>query len=104
LTTCEGAIVVLEDVTEKPYQVDRMLNALFQRGLFRGAAGIVFGEFAQCPPGSDGVSVTDVLAAFSRNVSCPVYGGAPFGHGERNEAIVLGVTARLVDDTLHFNR
>lgn len=102
LTDCDGAIVMLEDVTEKPYQIDRMLDALCQRGLFRRAEAIVFGEFTQCPPGPDGVTVDDVIAEFSEKVTCPVYRGAPFGHGGRNEAMVLGVRARVIADALHF--
>jgi muramoyltetrapeptide carboxypeptidase len=102
LTNCNGAIVVLEDVTEKPYQLDRMLNALVRRGLFQDAAGIVFGEFAQCPAGRDGVTVIDVLEEFTDQVTCPVYWGAPFGHGAHNEAMVLGLRARIIANALHF--
>ena len=102
LINVEGAIVVLEDVTEKPYQVDRMLHALLESGLFRRAAGVVFGEFAQCPPGPDGVTIAQVLEEFAARVACPIYTGAPFGHSDRNEAMVLGARARLTSGVLHF--
>ncbi len=100
LTNCEGAIVVLEDVTEKPYQVDRMLQALLEAGLFDKAAAVVFGEFSQCDAGPDGVSVAFVIEGFATKIRCPVYSGAPFGHGTRNEAMILGGKASLLRGVL----
>ena len=41
----ENAILVLEDVNEPPYRVDRMLNQLAMSGVFDRVAGVVFGEF-----------------------------------------------------------
>ena len=104
LTNCNGAILVLEDVTEKPYQVDRMLHALLEAGMFACSAGIVFGEFAHCEAGPDGVTVSEVIGDFATRVSCPVYSGAPFGHGERNEPLILGSVANIVNGTMYFPR
>jgi muramoyltetrapeptide carboxypeptidase len=91
----DGAIVVLEDVTEKPYRIDRMLTSLRLGGHFARAAAIVFGGFTQCDPGPDGVAVIDVLRNRTADLGIPIAWGAPFGHGSPNEAFVLGGRARL---------
>jgi len=88
-----GAIVVLEDVTERPYRIDRMLTSLLPQ--LARASAIVFGEFCDCEPAADGVTALDVIAEFGARVSVPVMCGAPVGHGERNEAFVPGARARL---------
>jgi muramoyltetrapeptide carboxypeptidase len=93
-----GAILALEDVTERPYRIDRMLTALRLGGHLSQVAGIVFGGFDQCDPGPDGVEVANVLADCTRRLKIPVVAGAPFGHGELNESFVLGLPARIKND------
>ncbi len=86
----QGAIVVLEDVTERPYRVDRMLTSLLLGGHLAQAGAIVFGGFTECEPAADGVTVDEVLRDRTSSLGVPVVMGAPFGHGPYNEAFVLG--------------
>jgi muramoyltetrapeptide carboxypeptidase len=102
LVVPEGAVLVLEDVTERPYRIDRMFAALRLAGVFDRASAVVFGGFTQCEPGPDGTTVLDVLRDFARAVSVPVLAGAPFGHGSPNRAFVLGRPARVEGDALTF--
>lgn len=87
------AIVLIEDIGEKPYRVDRMLNALLLR--LQHARAVVFGAFTEAEPNADGVTIADVLRDFAARVSVPVYGDAPFGHCVNNAPILLGRRARL---------
>jgi muramoyltetrapeptide carboxypeptidase len=100
----EGAILVLEDVTERPYRVDRMLTSLRLGGYLRRVSGIVLGGFTQCEPGPDGVAIDDLLATFAREAGVPVLSGAPFGHGAPNHAFVMGRDAEIDGDALVFGR
>lgn len=102
LAVPDGAIVMIEDVTERPYRVDRMLTALLEGDHFARASAIVFGELEQCDAGADGVAVEEVLAERTRALGIPVYRGAPFGHGARNEAFIVGARATLQRDSLVF--
>jgi muramoyltetrapeptide carboxypeptidase len=95
LTLPDGALLAIEDITERPYRVDRMLTALGLGGHLQKLAGIVVGGFDQCDRGPDGVEVHDVIAERTRNLGIPVLSGAPFGHGDRNESFVLGLPARI---------
>ena len=90
-----GAILALEDVSERPYRLDRMLTSLRVGGYLSRLAGVVFGEFDHCDPGPDGVTAAQVLAERTTGLGIPVLAGAPFGHGARNDAFVLGTRAEI---------
>lgn len=91
------AVLALEDVTEAPYRVDRMLTALRLSGALERISAIVLGGFDRCSPGVDGRTVDEVLVDRLHDLRVPVVAGAPFGHGARNEAFVLGAAARVED-------
>jgi muramoyltetrapeptide carboxypeptidase len=90
-----GAILALEDVTERPYRLDRMLTSLRLGGHLSRLAGIVIGELSRCEPGPDGVLAADVVAERTCDLGIPVVAGAPFGHGARNDAFTLGAHAHI---------
>jgi muramoyltetrapeptide carboxypeptidase len=92
-----GAILILEDCTMKPYQVDRMLVHLAQAGKFRGVRGLVLGDFPKCePPKGSRVTVRDICRRILAPLGIPLVFGAPIGHSARPMLTVpLGVRARL---------
>jgi muramoyltetrapeptide carboxypeptidase len=96
----QGAVLALEDVTEAPYRVDRMLTSLRLGGHLARASAIVLGGFDRCTPGSDGRTVDEVLEDRLGDLGVPVVAGAPFGHGARNEAFVLGKDVHLDGSSL----
>jgi muramoyltetrapeptide carboxypeptidase len=102
LTVPEGAVLALEDVSEAPYRVDRMLTSLLLGGHLGRAAAIVFGGFDQSRPGADGRTVEEVLDERTRSLGVPVLAAAPFGHGATNEAFVLGSTAVVRGDEVRL--
>lgn len=79
------AIVMLEDVTEFPYRIDRMLQQLRAAGKFDRATGIALGGFTECederyPDWTVDRLVDEVFGS----LGIPVVSGLPFGHGARN--------------------
>ncbi len=95
LAVPDGAIVFFEDVTEKPYRVDRMLTTLAVGGHFDRAAGFLVGEFTQCEPGPDGVTIADVVRDRLSAFGVPIASNAPIGHDARNEPVVVGAPTLL---------
>ncbi len=91
----EGAIVLLEDVGEAPYRIDRMLTALTVSGALDRVSGFVLGDFTDADPGRHGVAAGDVLAERLGALRVPVLAGLPVGHAARNEPVVLGAPARI---------
>ena len=78
-------ILMLEDVTELPYRIDRMLQQLRAAGKFERAVGIALGEFKDCDDERYPDWTVDRLfdEAFG-GLGIPVVVGLPFGHGDEN--------------------
>ena len=102
LPDLRGAVLVLEDIGEAPYRLDRMLTHWRLSGALQQLAGLGFGRFSDCEaeadadsePG-DAVSVEQVLKERSADLGIPVLGALPVGHGPGNGALPLGRRARL---------
>ena len=90
-----GAILLLEDVSETSYRIDRMLTALLQSGALAQLSGVVLGEFTDCSPGRYSVPTHEVLSERLGLLGVPVLAGLPVGHGRHNAPLVLGAPARL---------
>ncbi len=90
-----GAIVLLEDVNESPYRLDRALTQLLAAGAFRDVAGIALGDFWRCDAaqGAPPVRTTamEVLVERLTPLGVPIVAGMPVGHGSRNAALAFGV-------------
>jgi muramoyltetrapeptide carboxypeptidase len=72
-----------------------MLSTLHAGGHFDRVSAIVLGDFHQCDPGLDGITVDEVLRDRLGRLGKPVIAGAPIGHGPRNEPVILGGRARV---------
>ncbi len=90
LPPLDDAVLFLEDVGERPYRVDRMLTTLSQAGWFRRIRGLVLGAFTEGEPGTDGVTLDDVLKQHFESAPFPVLFGFPAGHIEENEPLPFG--------------
>jgi muramoyltetrapeptide carboxypeptidase len=100
-----GAILVLEDVGEHPYRLDRSLQQLRSAGVFEGVAGVGFGEFIDCPvPNSGDWTLKQVLMDHTAHLGVPIVGNLPIGHGSANRAFRIGSGAKLVNGTLSFTQ
>ncbi|MBO2462579.1 LD-carboxypeptidase [Actinomadura sp. LCR2-06] len=88
----KGRIVFLEDVTEAPYRIDRMLVQLLQSGWLDGAAGVALGSWERS---GDPAELDAVFAARLGPLGVPVLAGLPAGHGRRQATLELGAPAVL---------
>jgi muramoyltetrapeptide carboxypeptidase len=93
----DGALLVLEDVNEAVYRIDRMLQHLQLAGALRGCAGILFGDCTHCPESSDdGARTFDaVLGEVAARLEIPCVAGIPVGHIADQWTIPLGAHAEL---------
>jgi len=97
-----GALTLLEEVGEQPYEIDRYLTQLALTGALADAAAVVVGDLTRCvPPGDPAGAPAEpdaALATVLERVAAaglPAAAGAPVGHGDRNEAIPFGAEAVL---------
>jgi muramoyltetrapeptide carboxypeptidase len=91
----DGAILLLEDVGERPYRLDRMWTHLQLAGVFRKVAGIALGTFTGCEERDESYTSQDVLRELAVATGLPCLVGLPVGHGDVNEPVPLGVRVRL---------
>ncbi|MBW8779195.1 MAG: LD-carboxypeptidase [Burkholderiales bacterium] len=89
LPAVDGALLFIEDISEEPYRVDRMLSQLRLAGVLDRIAGLVVGSF------SGGEPPDAVLADHLPRLRCPVLAGWPAGHGQPNRPLPLGVAAEM---------
>jgi muramoyltetrapeptide carboxypeptidase len=87
-----GGILLLEDVGEEPYRVDRMLTQLRRSGYLDGVAGIVTGTFTGCEPPE---LIQDILAERLGPLAVPMLAWANVGHGGPFQTFPLGIAAEL---------
>ena len=101
LPDLRGAILVIEDVGEAPYRLDRMLTHWRLVGALQGLAGLGFGRFSGCEDTEDrdpthSFSLEEVLRERTQDLDCPVVADLPVGHGRGgNAALPMGVRAHL---------
>lgn len=72
-------IVILEDVGEAPYRVDRMLTQLILSGRFEDVAGVACGRFHECYKLSER-EIIDVIAERIGSLGIPTVYGLAVGH------------------------
>ena len=85
-----GALLLLEDVTERPYRLDRLLTQLSLAGLLGQVAGVVFGTLTGCEEKDANYTAQEVVLEILRAHDVPSAFGFPIGHGDENLPVVLG--------------
>jgi muramoyltetrapeptide carboxypeptidase len=97
-----NALVILEDIGEPAYRIDRMLRQLMLSGAFEHVAGLVVGHFTE--PGSGYEFSLDTLDALLGEMAdvagVPVIAGVPLGHIDDQWTFPLGAMALLDADAL----
>ncbi len=95
-----GQILVLEEVGERGYRVDRMLEHLKQSGALKGCKALVFGEFLFGDERDGKNYVSFALERFAAENLLPCFSGLEMGHGEKNRMIPIGPQAVLSQQQL----
>ncbi|MBD2060544.1 LD-carboxypeptidase [Oculatella sp. FACHB-28] len=99
-------ILALEDVSEAPYRIDRMLTQWRMSGALSQIRGIALGRFSQCHPPAQVPSFTveEVLRDRLSDLNIPIVSDLPFGHDGVNAALPVGLPVQLDGDrgTLSF--
>jgi muramoyltetrapeptide carboxypeptidase len=93
-----GGILVVEDVNEPAYKIERLFYQLAHAGVLQRQAAIVLGDFAPITPmpNDNGYDLAAVVARLREIVDVPVLTGLPYGHLARKLTLPIGGRARLV--------
>jgi muramoyltetrapeptide carboxypeptidase len=95
-----GAVVLLEEVHERPYRIDRMLTQIGQAGVLADAAGIVLGAFVDCkpPPGRSSATWDELVDDRVAALGIPAVRNLPLGHVSDQLAVPIGAAVTLDAD------
>jgi muramoyltetrapeptide carboxypeptidase len=90
-----GKIMVLEEVGERGYRMDRMLEHLKQAGALKGCKGVVFGDLLHGDERDGKNFVQFAVERFAKENLLPCFAGLEMGHGEKNRMIPFGPKATI---------
>lgn len=91
-----GAILLMEDIAEPIYKVERILCQLRLAGIFDQLAGIVVGQFTDyAAPSADHADMYAMIDRFLDGMDIPVAMDVPIGHIERNHPLILNRRVHL---------
>lgn len=96
----ENGVLVLEDINEHPFRIERMLLQLYHAGILARQNAIILGSFSGSAPNDydAGYSLDSVCAFLRDRLSVPLISGLDFGHEQRTVTLPLGANAVLKND------
>ena len=94
-TVFNKSILILEDVDEAPYSIDRMLTSLRLAGVFERIAGLVLGKFTDCDSEGPTLSLEAVFQDRCGDLDVPVLRGLMIGHVPDQTVVPLGAIGKL---------
>jgi muramoyltetrapeptide carboxypeptidase len=97
IDACEHPpILMLEDISEKHYHIDRMMHNLRLSGVLEKIGGLVLGHWTDCADDdSMRCSLLDTLLDVVVKYDYPIWVNAPFGHVDSNMPLLLGAQYQL---------
>lgn len=100
LTLDQPSTLLIEDVGEPYYRIERAFTQLLQSIDTSQLKAVVLGDFYQCPQKNVPQSITEILAEHLEPLQIPLYQCNWFGHGAVNRPFWIGKTAKIVDSQL----
>jgi len=100
-----GDILILEDLDEMIYHVDRMMLQLSRSGILKQLGGLILGGFSDMRDNTKahgfsvdnpyGMSAEEIILSYAKELGVPVMVNAPIGHIADNRPMILGSQAEL---------
>ncbi|AYE34493.1 S66 peptidase family protein [Clostridium septicum] len=89
----KNSIVLIEEIDESPYAIDRMLTQLIYSGKLKHSSGIILGDFTNCTSknkNSAEFNIDEVINQKLSQLKIPVIKGFPIGHSYPNVTLPIG--------------
>ncbi|MBN1638947.1 MAG: LD-carboxypeptidase [Ignavibacteriales bacterium] len=94
----KNSILLMEDIGEPPYRVDRMFNQLKIAKIFKNIRGIILGDFTDCyetDPDKKTLTLNQVIADYLEKLNIPILYNLKHGHIKHNITIPFGVKCKI---------
>lgn len=97
--SAKGALIFIEDLGERGYRIDRMLEQFRQAGMFEKCDGILLGDFIGGEEPSTGKNNFDlVFKRWAKDLKIPIYKGLEAGHAVIQRPVPLNTHCVLEVD------
>ncbi len=93
----KNRIFFIEEVSEEPYRIDRMLTQLKLAGVFRKVRAMIIGSFTDCVPldkTKPSLTIDELLQEITKDLTIPVLAGLAYGHMARKLTLPLGLRVK----------
>ena len=96
----KGGILFLEDVSEHPFRIERMLTQLWHAGILQRQKAILLGKFTQyrLAAHDNGYDLASVVEWLRRTVKVPVITGLPYGHVRVKATLPIGAKVGIATE------
>lgn len=96
----KGGILFLEDISEHPFRIERMLTQLWHAGILQRQKAIVLGKFTQyrLAATDNGYDLPSVVQWLRRTVKVPVITGLPYGHVRVKATLPIGAKVGIATE------
>ncbi len=94
----KNQILLLEELNEEPYRIDRMFNHLRLLGVFESVRGIIFGRFVDCYQKAGERTertLNKVILEYFENFDKPLVYNVSHGHVKKNFTLPIGIRAKV---------
>ena len=98
LPELKDKILLIEEVSEVPYRIDRMLNQLRLAKVFNQVKGVILGAFTDCnetDPAKRTLTLGEVIADYFESLKIPVIYNLKHGHIKDSITIPIGIMVKL---------
>jgi muramoyltetrapeptide carboxypeptidase len=98
MPSLRGAILVLEEVGEYPYRVDRLFAQLVNAGVLKNVAALLLGQFTECEPkdpSAPHLNIEYLLKEYAQKAAGPVLGNVQYGHVPKKLTVPFGLRATV---------
>jgi muramoyltetrapeptide carboxypeptidase len=93
--SAEPTILLLEDIGEAPYRLDRCWQQLQASGAVQHVVGVAIGQLTHCEAKAASYTGLEILTSAIERTGLPWMSGLPFGHAADAQAVALGAIAHL---------
>ncbi|MBT8379808.1 MAG: LD-carboxypeptidase [Ignavibacteria bacterium] len=94
----KNKILLLEDIGEVPYKIDRLMNQLRLAKVFKKINGMILGRFVDCyehDPSKNTLTLGEVMDNYLNRLSVPIVYTFPHGHIEDMVTVPIGINVKL---------
>lgn len=98
LPSFKNSILLLEEVNEPPYKIDRMFSMLRHQKVLKNTKGIILGRFTDCyekDKEKSTLSLNQIIFDFLENLNKPIIYNVNHGHVEETISLPIGAYCKI---------